>query len=100
LYLARAAHQDFHASFGFFKLLTARVAQLHAALEEFDGALKGEFAAFHLFHNRFQLLQADLESERRFIRHRYILTARGWQDGKLKGLVKKAEEELAADERR
>ena len=77
---ARAPHQDFDARFGFFQLLAAGVAQLHAALEQFEGALQRQLAAFHFLDDGFQLLESRLEGEGRIVpgcfRHRPIIGLR------------------------
>ena len=63
---ARALHQDFDAGFGLFQLLAAGVAELHAALEQFERALQRQLAAFHFLDDGFQLLESGLEAEGRF----------------------------------
>jgi len=72
--LARALHQHFNARFGFFQLFAAGVAELHAALEQLQGALQRKLAAFHFLDDGFQLLKSGLEAEgcvfgRRWIGH-------------------------------
>jgi hypothetical protein len=62
---ACAAHQDFDARLGLFKLFAASIAQLHAALEQFEGPLERQLAALHFFDNAFELLETDLETQGR-----------------------------------
>ena len=64
LHFARAANQDLDARFGFFQLLAAGFAQLHAAFEQFQGALQRKLAAFHFLDDGFQLLESSLETSR------------------------------------
>ena len=70
-----ALHQHFDAGFGFFQLFAAGITELHAALEQFQGALQRKLAAFHFLDDGFQLLKSGLEAEgcvfwRRWLGHR------------------------------
>ncbi len=69
---AGALHQNFNASLGFFQLFAAGVAQLHAALEQFKGALQRKLAALHFLDDGFQLLKSGLETERCVFGRRWL----------------------------
>src|ERR1043166_7404567 len=75
LHLAGAAHQDFDARLGFLELFPASLAQLHASFEELEGPLERKLAALHFLHDGLQLLKAGFKTQRRLIRHRYIIGA-------------------------
>src|ERR1700722_5219290 len=73
LHLARAAHQDLHARFRLLQLFAAGFAELYAALEKFECAFQGKFAALHLLHDGFQGLETGFKTQWRLVRHRYII---------------------------
>ena len=70
--LAGTLHQNFDARFGLFQLFAAGIAELHAALEQFQGALQRELAAFHFLDDGFQLLKSGLEAEGCVFRRRWL----------------------------
>ena len=55
--LALFADQHFDARFGLFQLLAAGIAETHAALKEFDGAIQRQVAGFQFLDDLFQLVE-------------------------------------------